>query len=260
MVSRAITTLLAALVVYQSAAAAPPPAGLLIAAAADLRYAFEELGTSFRARAGVPVTFSFGSSGQLAHQVEHGAPFDVFFSANEAFVQHLAEHGHILRDTVQLYAVGRVVVWVRRSSELAVERGMDVLLDPRVRYVAIANPQHAPYGEAARQALVRAGVYARVRPKLVYGDNISATLQLVQSGNADVGVVALSLAIAPAVSRQGRYWLVPASLHDPIRQAAGVVTRSRRQVQARAFLSFVNGPQGRPVMRRYGFVLPGEGP
>ncbi|MDR5676480.1 MAG: molybdate ABC transporter substrate-binding protein, partial [Armatimonadota bacterium] len=133
-------------------------------------------------------------------------------------------------------------------------------LDPRVRYVAIANPEHAPYGEAARQALVRSGLYHRVRPKLVYGENISLTLQLVQSGNADVGLVALSLALAPPVLTEGRHWLVPASMHDPIRQAAGVVARSTRQPQARAFLAFVNGPEGRPVMRRYGFVLPGEGP
>ncbi|MDR7521827.1 MAG: molybdate ABC transporter substrate-binding protein [Armatimonadota bacterium] len=242
----------------QTPAAGRSPEALLVAAAADLRYAFEELAEAFRARAGLPVTVSLGSSGQLAHQVEHGAPFDVFFSANEAFVQRLAERGDILRDTVQLYAVGRIVLWVRRGSDLALDRGLTVLVDRRVRYVAIANPEHAPYGQAARQALVRSGVYEPVRPKLVYGENVSLTLQLVQSGNADVGVVALSLALAPPVSRQGRFWLIPQELHDPIRQAAGVVARSTRQRQARAFLSFVNGPEGRPVMRRYGFVLPGE--
>ncbi|MDQ7828957.1 MAG: molybdate ABC transporter substrate-binding protein [Armatimonadota bacterium] len=241
-------------------ATAQPAQGLLVAAAADLRYAFEELAGVWRGRRAIPVTFSFGSSGQLAQQVEHGAPFDVFFSANEAFVRRLAEQGHILRDTVQLYAMGRIVLWVRRASDLDVDRGMHLLLDPRVRYVAIANPEHAPYGEAARQALVRSGLYDQVRPKLVYGENIGLTLQLVQSGNADVGVVALSLALAPPVSREGRFWLVPQGLHDPIRQAAGVAARSARRPQARAFLAFVNGPEGRPVMRRYGFMLPGEGP
>jgi molybdate transport system substrate-binding protein len=231
-----------------------------VAAAADLRYAFEELEGVWRRRTSIPVTFTFGSSGQLAQQVEQGAQFDVFFSANEVLVQRLAERGHILRDTVQVYAIGRIVLWVRQTSELDVDRGMAVLLDPRVRYVAIANPEHAPYGEAARQALVRSGLYDQVRPKLVYGENISQTLQLVQSGNADVGVVALSLALAPPVSREGRYWVVPQELYDPLRQAAGVVARSRRQPQARRFLAFVNGPDGRPVMRRYGFLLPGEGP
>ncbi|MDR5708838.1 MAG: molybdate ABC transporter substrate-binding protein, partial [Armatimonadota bacterium] len=244
--SRVLAFLCAAALAWQAAAAARLPQGLLVAAAADLRYAFEELAGVWRGRTGTPVTFSFGSSGQLAQQVEHGAPFDVFFSANEAFVQRLAERGHVLRDTVQLYAVGRIVLWARRASDLDVGRGMAVLLDPRVRYVAIANPEHAPYGEAARQALVRSGLYHRVRPKLVYGENISLTLQLVQSGNADVGLVALSLALAPPVLTEGRHWLVPASMHDPIRQAAGVVARSTRQPQARAFLAFVNGPEGRP--------------
>lgn len=256
----ALLVALALAAVSRPPAVAQPPEGLLVAAAADLRYAFEELAGVWRSRAAIPVTFSFGSSGQLAQQVEHGAPFDVFFSANEAFVQRLAEQGHIVPDTVQLYAVGRIVLWVRRASGLDPGRGMPVLLDPRVRYVAIASPEHAPYGEAARQALVRSGLYDRVRPKLVYGENVSLTLQLVQSGNADVGLVALSLALAPPVSREGRFWLVPQGLHDPIRQAAGVVARSSRQPQARAFLAFVNGPEGRPVMRRYGFVLPGEGP
>ncbi len=256
-VSRWLVLVCAVLLAGQAAPAQP---ALLVAAAADLRYAFEEIGAAFHSRAGVPVTFSFGSSGQLAFQVEHGAPFDAFFSANEAFVQRLAERGYIVPDTVQLYAIGRIVLWVPRESHLPVERGLNVLLDPRVRYVAIANPEHAPYGQAALQALRRSGVYATVRPKLVYGENVSQALQLVQSGNADVGVVALSLSLAPPVAREGRFWLVPQRLHDPLRQAAGVVARSARQSEARAFLAFVNGPEGRRGMRRYGFVLPGEGP
>ncbi|GBD31028.1 Molybdate-binding periplasmic protein [bacterium HR32] len=241
------------------ASSGPVGQGLLVAAAADLRYAFEEMGDAFRRVAGVPVTFSFGSSGQLASQVEHGAPFDLLFSANEVFVLRLAERGLVVPDSVQLYAVGRIVLWVRRESVLPVEQGLALLLDSRVRYVAIANPEHAPYGEAARQALVRSGIYDQVRGKLVYGENVGSALQLVQSGNADVGIVALSLALAPPVSSVGRHWLVPDRLHDPIRQAAAVVARSPRQGEARRFLRFVNGPEGRPIMRRYGFVLPGEG-
>jgi molybdate transport system substrate-binding protein len=140
-----------------------------------------------------------------------------------------------------------------------VRQGLQVLEDRRVRFVAIAHPDHAPYGAAAREALVNSGSYAQVRAKLVYGDNVGHALQLVQTGNADAGLVALSLALAPPVAPQGRYWVVPAALHAAIRQAAGVVARSRRQAEARALLDFVNGPAGRPVMRRYGFVLPGEG-
>jgi molybdate transport system substrate-binding protein len=260
-VVRALGVLLAlGAVLSGPASSGPVGQGLLVAAAADLRYAFEEMGDTFRRVAGVPVTFSFGSSGQLAFQVEHGAPFDLLFSANEAFVKRLAERGLVLPDSVQLYAVGRIVLWVRRQSVLPVEQGLRLLPDSRVRYVALANPEHAPYGEAARQALVRSGIYDQVRGKLVYGENVGSALQLVQSGNADVGVVALSLALAPPVSSAGRHWLVPDRLHDPIRQAAGVVARSAGQAEARRFLRFVNGPEGRPIMRRYGFVLPGEGP
>lgn len=256
--------LAAALVAVVLASGTAPPAprdpGLVVAAAADLRFAFQELGAIFGRVRRIPVTFSFGSSGYLAFQVEHGAPFDALFSANEAFVQRLVARGAVVPDSVQLYAVGRIVLWVRQGSGLPVDGGLKVLLHPRVRYVALANPEHAPYGEAARQVLVRSGLYPRVLHKLVYADNVSLAWQLVESGNAEVGLVALSLALAPQVSRTGRYWLVPQAVHDPIRQAAGVVARSARREQARSFVQFVVGPEGRPVMRRYGFLLPGEAP
>jgi len=231
---------------------------LEVAAASDLRFALEEISALFQQQHRVRVRISFGSSGQLATQIEQGAPFDAFFSANETFVHALARKGLMLPDTVQLYAIGRIVLWVRAVSPITVTDGFAALLDERVRFAAIANPEHAPYGQAAVQALRAAGVYERVRPKLVLGENISQTFQFVQTGNADIGIVALSLAIAPTVRPTGRYWLVPSYLHRPIRQGAGAVTRSSRQDLARAFLAFVNGPAGRPVMRRYGFTLPGE--
>lgn len=255
----AAATLLVGLGIPAAASGAPDGATVLdVAAAADLRYAFEEIGAAFERQTGVRARFSFGSSGLLAAQVEQGAPFDLLFSANEAFVDRLARRGHIVPHTVRLYAIGRIVLWVRHASPLALDRGLRVLEDPRVRFVAIANPAHAPYGEAARQALVRAGLYDRVRTRLVYGDNVSMALQLVQTGNADVGIVALSLALAPPVAAQGRSWLISEALHDPIRQAAGVVARSRQPDRARAFLAFVNGAAGRPIMTRFGLVLPGE--
>lgn len=241
----------------RSAGAQGLPA-LEVAAASDLRFALEEIAAAFERQGRGRVRLAFGSSGQLATQIEQGAPFDVFFSANEAFVQTLARKGVIVADTVQLYAIGRIVLWVRTASPLDVTGGFGSLLDERVRFVAIANPEHAPYGLAAVQALRSAGLYDRVRPRLVLGENISQTLQFVQTGNADIGIVAFSLAIAPTVRPMGRYWIIPSYLHRPIRQAAGVAVRSRHQDLARAFLGFVNGPAGRPVMRRFGLTLPGE--
>jgi molybdate transport system substrate-binding protein len=256
-IAAAIPTGVASRPAAQAGPAAAPV--LNVAAAADLRYAFEEIGAAFERRTGTRVQLSLGSSGQLAAQVEQGAPFDLIFSADEEFVRRLAERGAVRSEAVQLYAIGRIVLWVRNASPLDVERGLGVLGDPRVRFVAIANPAHAPYGEAARRALVSGGMYERVRTKLVLGGNVSLALQLVQTGNADAGIVALSLALAPPVAAQGRYWLIPEARHAPIRQAAGVVARSSQPDRARSFLAFVNGTEGRPIMRRYGFYLPGEG-
>ena len=204
---------------------------LHVAAASDLRFALEELSRLFERQRAVPVRLTFGSSGQLAAQIEQGAPFSIFFSANEGFVRSLAEKGHIDRTSIQLYAIGRIALWVRNESPLDLSRGLSVLLDERIRFVAIANPEHAPYGQAAVQAMRASGLMARVQPRLVLGENISQTLQFVQTGNADIGIVALSLAIAPTVQSRGRYHLVPAYLHRPIRQTVGVTTRAVRPDQ-----------------------------
>lgn len=229
-----------------------------VAAASDLRFALGEIAGQFERLRGVRVRITLGSSGQLAAQIEQGAPFDVFFSADETFVRTLADRGAIRRDSIRLYALGRIVLWVRADSPVDVGIGFGALTDGRVRYVAIANPAHAPYGAAAEQALKSAGVYDRVQSKLVLGENISQTLQFVQTGNADAGIVALSLAVAPAIKPAGRYWLVPSYLHRPIRQAVGVTMRSAQPALAAAFVAFVNSPSGREIMRRYGFTLPGE--
>jgi molybdate transport system substrate-binding protein len=240
--------------------AAQGAAEVHVAAASDLRFALEELTARFERTQGVRVRTTLGSSGQLAAQIAQGAPFDVFFSADEAFVHSLAQQGAIRRDSIRLYAVGRIAVWVRADSPLDVSQGLAVLADRRIRYVAIANPAHAPYGRAAEEALKRIGMYERVRGKLVLAENVSQALQFAQTGNADVGIIALSLAAAPPVKASGRYWIIPSSRHQPIRQAAGVATRSRQAAVAASFLAFVNGSSGRAVMRRYGFSLPGEEP
>lgn len=235
------------------------PRELHVAAASDLRFALEEISALFSRQRRATVRLTFGSSGQLAAQIEQGAPFEVLFSANEEFVRSLAMKGRIDRASVRLYAIGRIVLWVRNESPLDVSKGLSVLVDERIRFVAIANPEHAPYGQAAAQAMRAAGLLARVQPRLVLGENVSQALQFVQTGNADIGIVALSLAVAPAVRPNGRYQLLPAYLHRPIRQAVGVTTSAARPDLARQFVSFVNGPSGRVIMRRYGFALPGEG-
>ncbi|MGH2348039.1 MAG: molybdate ABC transporter substrate-binding protein [bacterium] len=231
-----------------------------MAAASDLRFALEDLGPRFERAQGIRVRITLGSSGQLAAQIAQGAPFDVFFSADEAFVRTLAGQGAIRRDSIRLYAVGRIVLWVRSQSPLDVTQGLAALTDGRIRYVAIANPVHAPYGRAAEQAMKSTGVYDRVRAKLVLGENVSQALQFVQTGNAEIGIIALSLAIAPPVNATGRYWIIPSYLHRPIRQAVGITTRSPRPALAAAFAAFVNSQAGREVMRRFGFALPGEAP
>lgn len=232
---------------------------LHVAAASDLRFALEEIAVVFERERGTPVRLTFGSSGQLAVQIAQGAPFDVFFAASEFFVRGLTDMGRIDPTSVQLYAIGRIVLWVRNDSPLDVRRGLAILPDERIRFIAIANPDHAPYGQAAVEAMQAAGVLAQVRRRLVLGENVSQALQYVQTGNAEIGIVALSLAVAPTVRLRGRYEAVPASLHRPIRQAVGVTTRAARPDPARQFVAFVNGPAGRAIMRRYGFTLPGEG-
>lgn len=243
-----------------AAAATQTSSPLEVAAASDLRFVFEELRILFEQQTQARIRFTFGSSGQLKTQIEQGAPFDVFFSANDTLVHSLVAQGLVLPDSVRLYAIGRIVLWVRSASPLDIDNGLSLLRDERIRFVAIANPAHAPYGLAAVQALRTTGLFESVQPKFVLGENISQTLQFVQTGNADVGIVALSLAVAPVVRTTGRYWIIPPYVHQPIRQGAGVVVRSKQPGRARAFLTFVNGPTGRPTMQRYGFTLPGEAP
>jgi molybdate transport system substrate-binding protein len=243
--------------------AAPPGGGgtrrtLVVAAASDLRFALSEIVARFEAAHDVTVQLTFGSSGWLAAQIEHGAPFDLFLSADEPLVARLADAGAIRRDTIRVYAEGRIVLWVRTDSALEIANWTAAVTDPRVRFLAIANPVRAPYGRAAEQALRAAGVHARVRAKIVMADDVSQTLQLVQSGNADAGMVAASLAVAPPVTGTGRYQTIPARLHQPIRQSLGVVARARERDAAGALAAFLTSPIGRAILRRHAFVIPGE--
>ena len=231
------------------------PVTLTVSAAADLTPPFEELGKLFTNDTGTKVTFNFGSTGQLTQQVEQGAPVDLLAAANVSFVEDLEKQNLIIPDTKALYAEGRITLWTRSDSPLKLERVED-LAKPEVHHIAIANPEHAPYGQAAREALQSAGIWDRVSSRLVFGENISQTLQYAETGNVDVAIVALSL----SVNSKGRWVLISDQLHKPLKQAMAVIRGTRHEAEARRFAGFVNSPQGRTVMRKYGFVLPGEEP
>ena len=229
----------------------PPP--MIVAAAADLQFAFTEIAELFEQRTGQSVTLVFGSSGHLAQQIENGAPFDLFASANIAFVERLRDKGLVLPETVALYAEGHIVLAVNRDVEIEIAQLQD-LENPLIQRIAIANPEHAPYGLAAKEALLATGLWESVEPKLVYGENIRQTLQFIQTGDAQAGIVALSIANVPEI----RWTLIDADLHTPLLQALAVVKSSSQPEVARAFAAFVNSEEGRVIMRRYGFVMPGE--
>ena len=244
-----------------SAPAGPPPAGLplRIAAASDLRFALEEVAARLRqTQPPVDVHVTYGSSGTFFAQLVNGAPFDLFMSADTDYPKQLAARGLTLPGSEFTYAIGRLVVWVPVSSPLDVEtNGLQLLVDPRVRHVAIANPATAPYGRAAEAAMRRAGVYDRVKPKFVLGENVAQSLQFVQSGSADVGIVALSLAIAPTLKDSGRYSTLPVDTYPRMEQG-GVILRSAVDAEAaRAVRAFLIGDEGRSILKRYGFFLPG---
>jgi molybdate transport system substrate-binding protein len=238
-------------------ASKPPPkiTELLVAGASDLRPAFEEIGARFTKVTGTHVTFSFGSSGQLAQQVTNGAPFDVFASASVDHVDQVLASGHGDPKTKTTYAFGRITIWTSDDTENPPKRVSD-LRDARFSTIAIANPGHAPYGVAAGQALKTADVYDAVEDRLVYGENVSDALRLATSGNADVAIVALSLSLA---TPDGQYTLIPAKDHEPLEQALVVLaTASNRKAASQEFVAEISSPAGRRIMSRYGFRLPGD--
>jgi molybdate transport system substrate-binding protein len=247
----------AALIIAVGACTGSDRPRLTVGAAADLQFAFEEMAVAFEQECECKVVLTFGSSGQFATQIEQGLPVDAFFSANVSYVDDLINGGSIVPESEKLYGIGRIVLAVPASSPLE-PGGLDLLLDPAVARIAIANPEHAPYGVAAQEALQSAEIWDEVQPKLVLGENASQTAQFVETGDADAGIIPLSL----AVQREGtfRYTLIDEALHNPLGQGAGILSRSNDQELAAQFIAFVNGPAGRPIMNRYGFVLPGEAP
>jgi len=231
---------------------------IVVAAAADLTFAFKDVAARFQRETGNPIKLSYGSSGNFLSQIENGAPYDMFFSADVAYPKKLEAAGLVESGTLYEYATGKLVIWVPAKSNLDVTQGLKALLDPGISKIAIANPEHAPYGAAAVAALRHERIYDRVKSKLVMGENISQTAQFVQSGNADAGLLALSLALAPAMKDTGRYIEVPSADYPPIIQAAVILKSARNKAIAKRFLKFLKEPATVALMRRYGFVLPSE--
>ena len=251
-VTTLVLTLLTTLAFEWACRPAPnQPPELTVAAASDLTPAFEELGREFEASNKTKVVFVFGSTGLLTRQIENGAPMDLFAAANVGYIDQLQQKGLIIPDTKAIYARGRITLWTTADSPLKLEKVAD-LTRPEVKRIAIANPDHAPYGLAAQQALQSAGIWEAVKPKLVYGDNIRQTLQYAETGNVEVAIVALSL----SQQSKGRWTLIPEELHQPLDQGLAVIKTTRNERAARAFASFITGPRGKEILAKYGFAFP----
>jgi molybdate transport system substrate-binding protein len=229
---------------------------ITVAAAADLQFAMQEVGARFQQESGKTVKLIYGSSGNFAQQLQNGAPFDMFFSANLDYPRQLEGAGLTEPGTFYQYAIGKIVIWVPSASKLDVSSGLKALLDPSIKKIAIANPEHAPYGKAAVAAMQKENIYEQVKDKFVLGENISQTASFVASGSADVGVVALSLALSPNMKDKGRYAEVPAGDYPAIEQACVIMRSSKNKDIARQFLKFVQSLPIRDLLQKYGFAIP----
>jgi len=229
---------------------------ITIAAAADLKFALDEIVVLYKStHPAAKISIIYGSSGQFSMQIRLGAPYDIYFSADVVYPRALKAEGFGSSE-VQPYAVGRIVLWspVRDASKMT----LTDLADPSLRKIAIANPRHAPYGRRAEEVLKAAAVWEKVESKLVYGENVAQAAQFVQSGNAQVGIIALSLALSPELAKQGGYALIPDRLHQPLEQGFIITRRAAANSLAHAFARYMTGKEARIIMTRYGFELPVE--
>jgi molybdate transport system substrate-binding protein len=230
-----------------------------VAAAADLSVALPEIASAFEKKTGIAVKLSFGASGALTQQIQNGAPFDVFFSADMDYPKQLIADSKADGATLHRYAIGQLVLWVPADSPLNLERdGMNILLDPTVKKISIANPQHAPYGRAAVAALKHYGLYEKVSDRLVLGENIAQAAQFVESGNAQVGFVALAHAAAPAMQGKGKYWKIPSDAYPPLDQGVVIISHSPHAQDATLFLDYMKSGETTAVLQHYGFTVPDE--
>ncbi|HUA15516.1 MAG TPA: molybdate ABC transporter substrate-binding protein [Verrucomicrobiae bacterium] len=251
------TSLCALFIAGCIAGSAQEKAPLTVAAAADLSSVLQQVAESYEKKTGVSIRLSFGASGALTEQIQNGAPFDLFFSADMDYPRQLISAGYAEGSSLQEYAIGKLVLWVPADSPLDPEHdGMNVLLNPAVKEISIANPQHAPYGRAAVAALKHGGLYQRLSDRLVLGENVAQAAQFVESGNAQAGFVALAHAVAPAMQGKGKYWIVPSDFYPPLAQGAVVVSRSEHKREAAEFLDYIKTKQVGDLFEKYGFTLP----
>jgi molybdate transport system substrate-binding protein len=247
----ALMALAAAVCISHLCAAQP----ISVAAAADLQFAMQDMAARFQKETGKSVKVTYGSSGNFFQQFQNGAPFDLFFSANLDYPKKLEAAGLTEPGSYYQYAKGKIVIWVPKDSKLDLGSGLQGLLNPSIKKIAVANPQHAPYGQAAVAAMQKENVYDKVKDKLVLGENISQTALFVVSGSADVGIVALSLALSPKMKDRGRYADVPADEYPPLEQACVILSSSKNKETAKQFLSFIKTGTIGDVLRSYGFEV-----
>jgi molybdate transport system substrate-binding protein len=247
--TRNLITLLAIMFVCQLCAAQ----AITVAAAADLQFAMQDVAARFQKETGKTVKLIYGSSGNFFQQIQNGAPFDMFFSANLDYPKKLESTGLTVSGSYYQYARGKIVVWVPNESKLDLSSGLQVLMNPSIKKIAVANPQHAPYGQAAVAAMQNENIYDKVKDKFVLGENISQTASFVVSGAADVGIVALSLALSPNMKDKGRFAEIPAAEYPPIEQACVILSSSKNKETAKQFLSFIKTAEVADTLRTYGF-------
>jgi molybdate transport system substrate-binding protein len=226
-----------------------------IAAASDLQFALPDLAAQYEKQSGVKLAITYGSSGNFVAQIQNGAPFDLFFSADVSYPHQLVVAQLADASSLQIYAVGHLVLWLPPDSPLDPSAGLKILQDPRIQKIAIANPDHAPYGRAAIAVLRDAGLYDQLKPKLVFGENIAQAAQFVQTGNAQAGLLAHSLTFSPAM-KSGKFWTIPVDNYPSVEQAAVLITASPNKEAAISFLAFLKTPAARTILERYGFFLP----
>ena len=227
-----------------------PSNDLRVAAASDLTKPLREIADKFETATGKKVVLIFGSSGLLKKQIENGAPFDVFASANEAYVDQLIAAKQALQETKTLYALGHIGIWTRLKGDLP--KGLAGLLSPKYGKIAIANPETAPYGKAAKEAMLKAKIWETLMPKLVYGENVLQAFQFAKSGNADAAFISQS----SAFDANGGFYLLPENLSPALRQSAAVLAASKQPEVAKSFLVFLTGKEGQSVLKKYGMSLP----
>jgi len=229
---------------------------IAIAAASDLNFAIKDLIAEYEKATGNHVKLSLGSSGNFFAQIQNGAPFDLYFSADIGYPKKLEEAGLTVPGSLYRYAIGRIVLWTNHTSHRDVSKGLEVLRDSTVKKIAIANPKHAPYGRAAVAAMEHYNVYDVAKDRLVLGENISQAAQFIESGACDVGIIALSLALAPTMKAAGTYWEIPGDAHPPLEQGAAILKSSKQQKTAQQFVEFMQSTRGQEIMHRYGFTAP----